>query len=92
MLYYSSNVERQPVVESQSVVESRSNVETNEINSEIKNLKEAFNSLLKKSKRVDYNLVSDIFLPSETNEILQRILILLYIILIIVFVKFFIIK
>ena len=87
MLYYNSNVERQPNVEIRPNVKKQPNVE-----SEIKNLKKAFNGLLKKSKRVDYNFVSDIFLPSETNQILQRILILLYIIFVMVFVKFFIIK
>ena len=94
MLYYNrSNVESQNL-ESQNLesrnLESR-NLESRNLENEIKNLRETV-SLLKKSKRVDYNLISDVFLPSETNEILQRILIILYIIFIMVFVKFFIIK
>jgi len=85
--------ENRPYVENKSYEENRPYSENRPSeNDEIKSLRQTINDLIenRKSNRVEYNIVSElapIFYPSETNQLLQRILIVLYIILILLIIK-----
>jgi hypothetical protein len=94
MLYYNRvRGENRPYVENKSYEENRPYSENRPSeNDEIKSLRQTINDLIenRKSNRVEYNIVSElvpIFYPSETNQLLQRILIVLYIILILLIIK-----
>jgi hypothetical protein len=95
MLYYNRvRGENRPYVENKSYEENRPYSENRLYveNDEIKSLRQTINDLIenRKSNRVEYNIVSElapIFYPSETNQLLQRILIVLYIILILLIIK-----